>query len=127
MANKEGNQCIYMFFLIFNFVVFLSSLGMLACAIYMFVVIDPDNFINYYVLGVSIFMLLITLFSMCKMRKSIHMLCLYIIIQFILFIVVLVGGLVLYFNEDYMKTWAKEKVEKYVNENGNDKMDDILN
>ena len=106
-----------MFFLIFNFVVFLCSLGMLACAIYMFVVIDPDNFINYYVLGVSCFMLIITLLSMCKMRKSIHMLCCYIIIQFILFIVVLVGGLVLYFNEDYMKEWAKKTINEYLIQN----------
>ena len=103
---KEGNACLFMLFTGFNFLVFLSSLGMLACAIYMFVVLDPNNFINFYVLGISLFMLLLTLCSF-KLRRSVHFLCCYIMIQFVLFTAVLIASMVLILNKNAVSTWAE--------------------
>ena len=108
---KEGNQCLFMIFVGANFTVFLSSLGMLACAIYMFVVLDPNNFINFYVLGISLALLMLTLCSF-KLRKSIHFLGLYIFIKFLMFTAVLIASFVLMFNKTAVSTWAKEAINK---------------
>ena len=108
---KEGNQCLFMLFTGANFMVFLTSLGMLACAIYMFVVLDPNNFINFYILGISIILLMLTLCSF-KLRKSIHLLGCYIVILFVLFTAVLIGSLVLIFNKDAITSWAKNAIDE---------------
>ena len=100
-----------MLFTTSNFLVFLSSLGMLACAIYMFVVLDPNNFINFYILGVSLVLLMMTLCSF-KLRKSIHLLQCYIIIEFLMFTSVLIGSLVLIFNKEAVSSWAKNAIDK---------------
>lgn len=113
---KEGNQCIFMFFTGFNFLVFLSSLGMLACAIYMFIVLDPDNFINFYMLGVSLTLLMMTLCSF-KLRKSIHLLGCYIVIKVVLFTAVLVASLILIFNKTAVESWAKDIIQNGAQQN----------
>ena len=74
---------------------------MLACSIYMFVVLDPENFINFYVLITSLTLLMMTLCSF-KLRKSIHLLGCYVAVQLLLFTAVLIAGFVLIFNKSFV-------------------------
>ena len=76
---KEGNQCVFIMFAGFNFLLFLSSLGILCCAIYMFAVTKNGNLFNFVFLGSSLFLLGLTTCAF-KLRRSIHMLGCYLLI-----------------------------------------------
>ena len=123
---KEGNQCLFMMFAIFNFLVFLSSLGILSSAIYLFVLIKETSFIAIGFLVGSLILLLASSLAF-KLRKSIHMLGCYLFILFVLFTVLMLLSLILTFSTGMAKKWAKvaydkavadgdltESVEKYV-------------
>ena len=74
---KPGNQCLFMMFTSFNFLVFLSSLGILGCSIYLFAIIKSANSFNITFLISSIFLLLLTTCAF-RLRSSVHLLGCYI-------------------------------------------------
>ena len=40
---QQGNQCLFMMFILFNFMVFLSSLGILGSAVYLFIIVKKST------------------------------------------------------------------------------------
>jgi hypothetical membrane protein len=82
---KEGNTCIFTIFIIFNFLMFLSALGLLGIAIYLFVFTKDANVFNISFLALSLILVLFSILAF-KMRRSIHMLGFYLFILSIIFL-----------------------------------------
>ena len=82
---KEGNSCLFFLFILFNFFIFLSSLGILGCAVYLFVITKDANPFNitFTIIGVVLFIFSALAF---RMRRSIHLLGFYIFILLLLFL-----------------------------------------
>ena len=104
---KEGNSCIFAMFIIFNFFLFLSSIGILGCSIYLFVLIKDANVFNISFLVISIVLFLFT-FLAFRMRKSVHWLGFYVFVLTILFLFQLIITILVMTNKDKMIRWAKE-------------------
>ena len=108
---KEGNPCLFAVFIIFNFLLFLSSLGILACAIYLFALtLDANVFnISFLTIAVALFVLTICAF---KMKRSIHLLGFYLFILTILFLFQVILTVVIMVNKDKVIEWAKEHIKE---------------
>ena len=113
---RPGNQCLFMMFITFNFLVFLASMGILGCAIYLFVITKNGNIFNLSFLGTGCFLLIITTCAF-KLRESIHLLGCYLLILLVIFTSMLIFSLVLLINQDQAKTWAEVAYNK-INEDG---------
>ena len=96
--NQEGNQCIYMFFYIFNFLIFLTSLGLVAADIFLFVKLGANIF-NWIFMIVGIVLLAFTVMAF-KLRNSIHLLGFYCVIIFAVFFVMLLVSILFYTSSD---------------------------
>ena len=105
---KAGNKCVFMMFTLFNFLLFLSSLGILGCSIYLFAITKNGNTFNIVFLISSLFLLMLTTCAF-KLRESIHLLGIYIFLQLVLFTFMLIFSLVLMFNVAYVTQWAEQK------------------
>ena len=92
--TQEGNQCIFTMFFIFNFLIFLSSLGMLGGDIFLFVTLRPTIF-QYAFLIIALTLLVFSLLSF-YLRKSVHLLGFYLLIEFGAFFVSMVSTILLY-------------------------------
>ena len=103
---KPGNQCLFMMFTGFNFLLFLSALGILGCAITIWVVIKGSNTFAVVFFICSLFLLMLTTCAF-RLRESIHLLFCYLIIQAIMFTFLLIFTLVLRFNTTYIANWAE--------------------
>lgn len=81
---KEGNTCLFLIFVIFNFFVFLCSMGIIGCAIYLFVITSEANVFNisFIVVGGVLFLFSLLAFWM---RRSVHLLGLYLLILAVVF------------------------------------------
>ena len=82
---KEGNSCLFLFFVIFNFLIFLSSLGILGCGVYLTVITKEANAFNISFLVTGGLMFIFSALAF-KMRRSVHLLGLYLIILFFVFL-----------------------------------------
>jgi hypothetical protein len=82
---KEGNTCLFAVFFLFNFFLFLASLGLLGVAIYLFVLTKEANVFNISFTAIAV---VLVLFSCCafRMRRSIHLLGFYLFILTIIFL-----------------------------------------
>lgn len=107
---KEGNTCIFIVFILFNFFLFLSAIGILGCSIYLFVFTKDGNVFNISFLIISIVLFVFTAAAF-KMRKSIHMLGMYLFILTIIFLFQLIITIVVMVNKDKMIEWAKEHIK----------------
>lgn len=87
--NQAGNQCIFMFFVIFNFSLFLASLGILGADVYLFVITREANVFNICFLIIGVVLLVLSLMSF-KLRTSIHLLGFYLIMIGLLFVVMFI-------------------------------------
>jgi len=96
--TQEGNQCIYMFFYIFNFLIFLTSLCLIGAAIFLFVKLG-SNIFNWIFLIVGVVILLFSVMAF-KLRKSIHLLGFYCFVIFCLFFVQLLVTILFYTSSD---------------------------
>jgi hypothetical protein len=106
---KEGNSCLFFLFAIFNFVIFLCSMGTVGCAVYLFVITKEANAFNigFLVVGLLIFLLSLLAF---KMRTSVHLLCCYLVILFVIFTFMLIITIVMIVQRDALVSLA----EKYL-------------
>lgn len=91
--TQAGNACIYMTFVLLNFALFLSSLGILGADIFLFVKIK-SNIFSWIFLGLGLALFTCSLMSF-KLRRSIHLLGFYLLIIFTLFFFQLITTLVL--------------------------------
>ena len=66
---KEGNQFLFTMFTGFAFLLFLSSLGMLGCSIYMFALLKSSNIFDLGFLVASVTLLLLA-YCAFKLKKS---------------------------------------------------------
>ena len=107
MDIKQGNNLIFLLFIISNFSVFLASLGILGCAIYLIAITKSGNLINISFLLISISLLVITTYAF-RLRKSIHMLGCYLVIQFVVFCTMLILSFILLFDSDLVAEYANE-------------------
>ena len=98
MDNQEGNQCIYMFFYIFNFFIFLTSLGLVAADIFLFIKLG-SNIFNWIFMIVGIALLGFSVMAF-KLRTSIHLLGFYCVIIFCVFFVMLLVTILFYTSSD---------------------------
>jgi len=92
--TQEGNQCIFTMFFIFNFLIFLVSLAMLGVDIYLFVILNATIF-QYIFLILSLTLLFFSLMSF-YLRKSVHLLGFYLMIEFGAFFILLISTILLY-------------------------------
>ena len=76
---QAGNSFYLLLFQTFNFLVFLSAMGILGCSIYLFVQLDTGNIMNYILLAISGSLLLLTICAF-RLKKSVHLLCCYLMI-----------------------------------------------
>ena len=111
---KPGNSCLFMMFAGFNFVLFLSSLGILGCSIYLFIKVGEGNVFDITFLCLSLFLMILTLISF-KLRESTHLMCCYIFFLFLLFTFMLIFSLVLMFNKSTVKDMAHKAFAKCTN------------
>ena len=111
MSNKSdirpGNPCLFMIFVVCNFSLFLSSLGLLICSIYLIAKLKDGNLVDLCFLGCSLVLLCMTIIAF-KARRSVHLLGLYLFILLIIFSVLMICSLVLTFNSTMVSTWAKQ-------------------
>ena len=96
--NQPGNICLYMIFALFNFLVFIVSLGILGCAIYLFAKLKEANAVDISFLISAICLSTFSVFAfMC--RRSVHLLWIYLFILFVIFTLLLICSLVMMFNK----------------------------
>jgi hypothetical protein len=124
--TQEGNQCIFTMFFVFNFLIFLSSLGMLGGDIYLFVTLRPSIF-QYVFLIISLVLLVFSLLSF-YLKKSIHLLGFYLLIEFGTFIASMLSTILLYIMREslindvieFNKEWdqaKRDEMKKILNDN----------
>ncbi|CDW80801.1 UNKNOWN [Stylonychia lemnae] len=104
---KEGNSCLFLLFVVFNFLIFLSSLGILGCGVYLFVITKEANTFNISFLVTGALMLLFSTLAF-KLRKSVHLLCFYLLILFIVFLFQLVITIVMIIKKEALVDLAKK-------------------
>ena len=80
-------------FFVFNFLIFLSSLGMLGATIYLFVILRPSAF-QYIFLIISVILFFFSLLSF-YLRKSVHLLGFYCLIICGMFLASLITAIIL--------------------------------
>lgn len=81
---KEGNTCLFFLFVVFNFLIFLSSLGIIGCATYLFIITKEANLFNISFVVVGFILLFFSVLAF-RMRRSVHLLGFYLFILFIAF------------------------------------------
>ena len=111
---RPGNQCLFLLFISFNFLVFLASMGIFGSAIYLFVRTKNANVFGLSFLGIGAFLLIMTTCAF-KLRESIHLLGCYLFILLVIFTAMLILSLVLLINTHQAKEWAHEAAEKLKN------------
>lgn len=104
---KEGNTCLFFMFVLFNFFILLSSLGILGCATYLFVITKEANTFNVSFIVVGLLLLLLSLLSF-KMRRSIHLMGFYLFILFFVFLFQLIITIVMIVDKDKLVEIAKK-------------------
>ena len=87
-----------MFFYIFNFLIFLTSLGLVAADIFLFVKLGANIF-NWIFLIVGLVLLVFSVMAF-KLRRSIHLLGFYCVVIFAVFFVQLLVTILFYTNSD---------------------------
>lgn len=83
-----------MFFVIFNFLIVLSSLGVIGCSIYLFVQTKEANAFNVSFLIIGIAMSFFSIMAF-KLRKSIHLLGCYLLILSLVFFFLLIVTIIM--------------------------------
>eukprot|EP00347_Sterkiella_histriomuscorum_P001816 403370567 len=104
---KEGNSCLFLFFVIFNFLIFLSSLGILGCGVYLTVITKEANAFNISFLVTGGLMFIFSALAF-KMRRSIHLLGFYLIILFFVFLFQLIITIVMIVKKEALIELAKK-------------------
>lgn len=102
---KEGNACLFCLFALFNFFTFLAALGLLGLAIYLFVFTKSANVFNIVFLAVALALIILTLIAF-KLRKSIHLLCMYLFILTLVWAVLVIFTIVMVFSKTKVVEWA---------------------
>ena len=108
---REGNQFLFLMFTGCNFLLFLSSLGILGCAIYLFVILETANLFDVSFLLIALTLLLLT-FCGFKLKKSPGWMKCFLYIQLIIFTFMLIASLVLLLNTSKVETWAEKLYNK---------------
>lgn len=78
----EGNKCLFIMFALFNFLAFLSSLGLLGCSFWLFYFTKTANVFNVGFLVVGVVLLVFSLIAF-KLRTSIHLLLCYLLFMIV--------------------------------------------
>ena len=106
---KEGNTCLFAIFILFNFLLFLTSIGTLGVAIYLFALTKSANAFN---IGFLVIAVVLFAFTFCafRLRRSIHLLGFYLVIIFVIFLVNLIITICVFANKDKMIEWAKQNI-----------------
>ena len=97
----------------FNFLLFLSSLGVLGCDIYLFAECKGANTVNMFFLFVGLALMMMTICAF-KLRKSMNLLCCYLMLMIAAFGCMFILTMVLFLNSSMVIGWADEvmKIEK---------------
>ncbi len=104
---QEGNSCLFMMFILFNFFIFLSSLGILGCSMYLFYITKEANTFNVSFLVTGLVMLIFSFFAF-RLRRSVHLLGFYLIILFIVFLFQLILTIIMIINKETLVRIAKQ-------------------
>ena len=107
--NQAGNVCLFMFFVMFNICIFLSSIAIIGIDIYLFVICKGANMVNVSFIIVGVLLLL---FSICafRMRRSIHLLCMYLIILLLFFVFQFTISIILIMRKETFIKIAEETI-----------------
>jgi len=105
--TQAGNACIYMTFILLNFCMFLSSLGILGADIFLFVKTGANVF-SWVFLGLGGALFVCSLMSF-KLRRSIHLLGFYLLVIFSIFFFQLIATILLLVEKSGIidKLWEK--------------------
>ena len=104
---KAGNQFYFHCFSGFSFLVFLSSLGILSCSVYLFVVIKSTQTFAIFFLIIGLSLLVLSLCSF-QLRKAPNCLFCFLLVKLGVFTVTLIISLVLILNSSQVEKWAKD-------------------
>ena len=96
---RAGHPCLYLLFATFNSILMVSSLGIGACDVYMFILCKGANFINIFFAILAVCLLLLTTCA-CYLRRSVTLLAFYLLINLVLFIAMFILCAVLMLNKD---------------------------
>ena len=118
---KEGNQFLFTMFTGFAFLLFLSSLGMLGCSIYMFALLKSANIFDIGFLCASLTLLMLA-YCAFKLKKSPKTLKCYIYIQIAIFSILIIFSAILILNKSLAESWA-EKAEQKIKDSGDTNLD----
>ena len=104
---KEGNKFYYLLFTLFNFMLFLSSIGILGCAIHLIVLCKGANVISIFFILIALALFMLTCCGF-RLRKSIYLLACYLIIIATILGWMLLTTLILMINKHMVKHWASK-------------------
>ena len=107
---KEGNSFLFLVFTSLNFMLFLSSIGMLGCDIYLFAKTGEANVITIFLLVTSLTLMMLS-FCSFKLRRSIHFLACYLILMTTCFTITFICTLILFFSHGMVKGWIRKVFE----------------
>ena len=82
---KEGNQCLFYTFIIFNFMEFLQAIGLLGVGIYLLIFTEEANEFNVGFMAIAV-ILMITSFVAFRFRKHLELLGAYVAFLGIVFL-----------------------------------------
>ena len=82
---EAGSVSVFTLFVIFNFGITLSSIGILGISIYLFVITEEGNAFNVSFLIIGICLLVLSILAF-KLRRSIHLLGFYLVILLLFFL-----------------------------------------
>lgn len=100
----------FVIFIFFNFLSFLSAIGILCCSIYLFAKTKDANVFNICFLVISLLLLCFTLLAF-KLRRSVHLLGLYLFVLIIIFLFLLIITIILMVNKDKLIEWARKNMK----------------
>jgi hypothetical protein len=106
----KGNTCLFLVFMFFNFLLFLSSLGIFGCAVYLFVLTKNANVFNLCFLTIAVFLLVFSLAAF-KMRRSIHLLGMYIFVLLIVFFFQSIITVLIFLLKNVVINWAQSNMQ----------------
>lgn len=107
---KEGNTCLFLLFVLFNFFILLSSLGILGCDVYLFVITKEANTFNISFLVIGLVLLFFSILAF-YMRKSVHLLGFYLVILSVVFLFELIITIIMIVKKDALLELAQKYMD----------------
>ena len=104
-TNVDGHACLHTSFILCNFFVVLISLGIVGCAVYLYVLTKDANVFSIGFIIAGVLLLIFSLIAF-RLRKSIHLLGIYLLILGVITFFMVIITIVMIINKSKLLTLA---------------------